>query len=140
MSRLVDPVADGRAQLVIGSRTLGRREPGSLSPQQVFGNALACGLIRLLWRTRFSDLGPFRAIRREALDRLQMSDPDYGWTVEMQVRAARLGLNCVEVPVAYRRRIGQSKVSGTIRGVIGAGTKILYVIAREAFTPAPQMK
>ena len=140
MSRLVDPIADGRAQMVIGSRTLGRREPGSLSPQQVFGNALACGLIRLLWRTRFSDLGPFRAIRREALNCLGMTDPDYGWTVEMQVRAARLGLDCVEVPVAYRRRIGQSKVSGTIRGVIGAGTKILYVIAREALTPAPQMK
>lgn len=138
MPHLLDPIVDGRAQMVIGSRTLGHREPGSLSPQQVFGNALACALIRVLWRTSFSDLGPFRAIRREALDRLDMGDPDYGWTVEMQVRAARLGLDCVEVPVTYRRRIGQSKVSGTIRGVIGAGTKILYVIAREALTPAPQ--
>ena len=131
MGLLLTPISDGRAELVIGSRTAGVREKGSLTPQQVFGNALACLLIRLMWGQRYSDLGPFRAIRSEALQRLVMTDQDYGWTVEMQVRAAKLGMAVVEVPVSYRRRIGVSKVSGTIRGVIGAGTKILYVIGRE---------
>ena len=120
--------------MVLASRVLGERERGALSPQQVFGNALACTLIRAIWGVRFTDLGPFRAIGREALAGLSMADPDYGWTVEMQVRAARAGLRCVEVPGHYKRRIGTSKVSGTIRGVIGAGTKILYVIGREAIT------
>jgi glycosyltransferase involved in cell wall biosynthesis len=132
MGRLVGPIADRRADLVIGSRTQGSREPGSLTPQQVFGNALACLLIRLIWGQRFTDLGPFRAIRRDALERLAMSDHDYGWTVEMQVRATKRGLAVAEVSVSYRRRIGRSKVSGTVRGVIGAATKILYIIAREA--------
>lgn len=133
MVGLVAPIAAGKADMVLGSRTMGERERGSLTPQQIFGNSLACTLIRWMWGVRFTDLGPFRAIRREALDRLRMADRDYGWTVEMQVRAAKLGLTCSEIPVRYRRRIGQSKVSGTIRGVIGAGTKILYVIGREAF-------
>lgn len=140
MAALVEPIARGEVDFVLGSRTLGRREKGSLTPQQMFGNALACTLIRMVWRVRFTDLGPFRAINREALRRLEMADPDYGWTVEMQVRAAKLPLRCREIPVHYRRRIGISKVSGTIRGVIGAGTKILYVIGREAIhsrTPAP---
>ncbi|MEQ1697477.1 MAG: glycosyltransferase family 2 protein [Hyphomicrobiaceae bacterium] len=131
MGLLLAPIAEGRAEMVIGSRTAGVRERGSLTPQQVFGNALACWLIRLLWGQRFSDLGPFRAVRWKALQRMAMADKDYGWTVEMQVRAAKLGLAVVEVPVSYRRRVGVSKVSGTIRGVIGAGTKILYVIGRE---------
>lgn len=131
MGSLVAPIAEGRAAMVIGSRTTGQRELGSLTPQQVFGNALACGLIQLVWGQRYTDLGPFRAIEARALRRLAMSDTDYGWTVEMQVRAAKLGLAIAEVPVSYRRRIGVSKVSGTIRGVIGAGTKILYVIGRE---------
>lgn len=134
MAALVAPIARGEADLMLGSRVMGQREKGALTPQQVFGNALACSLIRLFWRVRFTDLGPFRAIGREALARLQMADPDYGWTVEMQVRAAKLGLVCREIPARYRRRIGTSKVSGTIRGVIGAGTKILYVIAREALS------
>lgn len=132
MSTLVAPIAAGEADFVLGSRTLGERERGALTPQQIFGNWLACTLIRWIWGRRFTDLGPFRAIRRDSLDRLRMADPDYGWTVEMQVRAAQCGLVCKEVPVRYRRRIGMSKVSGTIRGVIGAGTKILYIIFREA--------
>jgi glycosyltransferase involved in cell wall biosynthesis len=135
MSALVGPIARGEADMVLGSRVLGQREKGALTPQQIFGNALACSLIRLVWGVRFTDLGPFRAISRPALERLAMADPDYGWTVEMQVRAAKLGLRCREIPARYRRRIGTSKVSGTIRGVIGAGTKILYVIGREALRP-----
>ena len=135
MNLLIDPIASGAADLVVGSRTLGIRERGSLTPQQMFGNALACRLIRLIWGQRCSDLGPFRAISRSALERLAMADLDYGWTVEMQVLAAKVGLKVTEVPVSYRRRIGRSRVSGTIRGVIGAGTKILYVIAREAMGP-----
>lgn len=137
MASLVAPVAAGRADMVLGSRTLGEREPGALTPQQIFGNWLACTLVRWIWGQRFTDLGPFRAIRRDALDRLGMADPDYGWTVEMQVRAAQQGLVCLEVPVRYRRRVGRSKVSGTIRGVIGAGSKILYIIAREALRRGP---
>lgn len=132
MAALVDPIRNGEADMVLGSRVLGERERGALTPQQIFGNALACTLIRLIWGMRFTDLGPFRAIRRDALARLAMTDRNYGWTVEMQVRAAKLGLRCREVPARYRRRIGTSKVSGTIRGVVGAGTKILYVIGREA--------
>ncbi len=137
MDGLVAPIAAGEADFVLGSRVMGERERGSLTPQQVFGNWLACTLIRLIWRERFTDLGPFRAIRRDALERLHMADPDYGWTVEMQVRAAKQKLRCREIPVRYRRRIGTSKVSGTIRGVIGAGTKILYIIAREALVQSP---
>lgn len=133
MRSLIEPIVNGEADLVIGSRTMGQRERGALTPQQVFGNALACWLIARIWGQQFSDLGPFRAIRAETLARLNMEDRDYGWTVEMQVRAARLKVACRDVAVSYRRRIGVSKVSGTIRGVIGAGTKILYVIAREAF-------
>lgn len=132
MIHLVEPIRLGEADMVLGSRVMGQRERGALTPQQVFGNALACSLIRMIWGVRFTDLGPFRAISRSALARLAMSDPDYGWTVEMQVRAAKAGLRCRETPARYRRRIGRSKVSGTIRGVVGAGTKILYVIAREA--------
>jgi len=137
MVALVEPIAKREADMVLGSRVLGERERGALTPQQIFGNALACTLIRLFWGVRFTDLGPFRAISRDALTRLKMADRDYGWTVEMQVRAAKLGLVCREIPARYRRRIGTSKVSGTIRGVIGAGTKILYVIGREAVRASP---
>jgi glycosyltransferase involved in cell wall biosynthesis len=132
MADLVAPIASGAADFVLGSRTMGVRESGSLTPQQIFGNWLACSLIHVIWGQKFTDLGPFRAIRRASLDALHMSDPDYGWTVEMQVRAAKAQLRTHELPVRYLRRIGQSKVSGTLRGVIGAGTKILYVIGREA--------
>ncbi len=126
--RLVDPIAAGVADMVLGSRVLGAHEPGALTVQARFGNWLACMLIGLFWGMRFTDLGPFRAIRYGALQRLSMRDPDYGWTVEMQIKAAMFGLRVLEVPVSYRRRIGKSKVSGTVKGVIGAGTKILGTI------------
>ncbi|MCH9807234.1 MAG: glycosyltransferase family 2 protein [Alphaproteobacteria bacterium] len=132
MALLVDPIVDDAADMVIGSRVLGGAERGSLTPQQVFGNWLATRLIRMVWGTSYSDLGPFRAIRREALQGLGMADRDYGWTVEMQVKAAKAGLRCEEVPVRYRKRIGVSKVSGTIKGTVKAGIKILSVIGWHA--------
>lgn len=134
MARLVDPIVDGRADLVIGSRVLGGAERGSLTPPQVFGNWLATWLIGTIWGVRFSDLGPFRAIRSDALSSLDMTDRDFGWTVEMQVKAAKARIRCLEVPVRYRRRIGASKISGTIRGTVKAGTKILAVIGWHALT------
>jgi glycosyltransferase involved in cell wall biosynthesis len=131
LGALLAPILDGAADLVIGSRALGERESGALTPVQVFGNALATRLLALLYAGRFTDLGPFRAVRWEALERLAMRDRDYGWTVEMQARALRDGLRCAEVPVRYRRRrLGRSKVAGTVRGVFGAGWKILFTIAR----------
>lgn len=134
MGALVEPILAGRADLVIGSRAIGDREPGAMTPQQLFGNWLATRLIRLIWGVRFTDLGPFRAIRRAALDRLSMSDRTFGWTVEMQIRAIEEGLSVTEVPVSYRRRIGVSKISGTVRGTVLAGLKILSVIGRHAFS------
>jgi glycosyltransferase involved in cell wall biosynthesis len=133
MGALLKPIVNGTTEFVVGSRTLGRCEPGALTPQQLFGNWLACRLMARIWGARFTDLGPFRAIRCDTLTRLALTDQDYGWTVEMQIRAAKLGVPIMEIPVRYRRRIGTSKVSGTIKGVIGAGVKILYVIGREAF-------
>ena len=134
MRSLVSPLAEGTADIVLGSRVLGQRERGALTPQQVFGNWLACTLIRLRWGTRYTDLGPFRAITMAAFQKLQMADLNYGWTVEMQVKAAYKGLRTLELPVNYRQRIGVSKVSGTISGTIKAGAKILWVIGREAWT------
>jgi glycosyltransferase involved in cell wall biosynthesis len=128
---LIAPLAEGRADLVIGSRILGRREPGALTPQARFGNWLATRLIRFFYGARWTDLGPFRAVRWDALERLGMRDPDFGWTVEMQVKAAREGLRGVEVPVRYRRRIGRSKISGTLSGAVRAGVKILGTIAAD---------
>jgi glycosyltransferase involved in cell wall biosynthesis len=138
MARLVQPIIDGGAEFVLGSRALGRRESGALTPQQVFGNWLACALIRIVWGQRFTDLGPFRAISRDALERLAMADLNFGWTVEMQIKAAQKGLRTFEMPVDYRRRIGVSKVSGTLTGAMKAGAKILWVIGREALRPARQ--
>jgi len=127
---LLEPIARG-AELVIGSRVLGEREPHALTPVQHLGNRLAAFLMRVLFGGRFTDLGPFRAIRWDVLERLGMRDRDFGWTVEMQARALRAGLACAEVPVRYRRRrLGTSKVSGTLSGVWGASTKILLTIAR----------
>ena len=128
LPRLLAPIAEGQADLVIGSRALGTRERGSMTPQQVFGNRLACTLMRWLYGVHYTDLGPFRAIRWEALERLGMEDRNYGWTVEMQVKAARQRLPYAEVPVDYRRRIGFSKVSGTVKGTIMAGYKIIATI------------
>ncbi|MBC6699564.1 glycosyltransferase family 2 protein [Hymenobacter puniceus] len=130
MPLLVAPILRGEADMVIGSRALGERESGSMMPQQIFGNWLATTLLRRLYGARFTDLGPFRAIRREALQRIGMADTTYGWTVEMQLKAAKLRLRNTEVPVRYRRRIGTSKVSGTVRGTLGAGYKILWTIFR----------
>lgn len=131
LPRLLAPIAAGEAELVIGARALGV-ERGALTAQQRFGNALACLLLRWIWGARHTDLGPFRAIRRDALARLGMRDTTWGWTVEMQVRAARLGVAAREVPVGYRRRIGTSKISGTLSGSVRAGAKILWVIGAEA--------
>jgi glycosyltransferase involved in cell wall biosynthesis len=130
MPLLLAPILRGEADMVIGSRALGQREAGAMLPQQIFGNWLATTLLRRLYGAHFTDLGPFRAIRREALQRIGMADTTYGWTVEMQLKAARLKLRNVEVPVRYRRRIGTSKVSGTVRGTLGAGYKILWTIFR----------
>jgi glycosyltransferase involved in cell wall biosynthesis len=129
--RLLEPIAAGRADLVIGSRALGEAEPGSLTPAQRFGNWLATRLLRFFYGARYTDLGPFRAIRWEALESLGMRDRDFGWTVEMQVKAARRGLRHEEVPVRYSRRVGTSKVSGTLSGTLRAGAKILGTIARD---------
>lgn len=132
-AKLIAPIIAGDADLVIGSRALGTVEKGAMSGPQKFGNWLAPTLVRLIWGVRYTDLGPFRAIRRTALEQLAMADRDFGWTIEMQVRAAKIGLRIKEHPACYRKRIGVSKISGTIRGVFLAGWKILFVIAREAF-------
>jgi glycosyltransferase involved in cell wall biosynthesis len=130
LAELVAPILADEADLVIGSRALGGRERGSLTPQQVCGNRLACLLLRLIYRHRYTDLGPFRAIRRESLLALGMEDRTYGWTVEMQIKALRRGMRVVEVPVRYRGRIGRSKISGTLSGSIKAGYKIITTILR----------
>jgi glycosyltransferase involved in cell wall biosynthesis len=130
LPRVVAPILDGHADLVIGSRALGEHEPGALLPQARAGNLVACLLIRLLYGHRSTDLGPFRAVRWQALERLEMSDPDFGWTAEMQVKALRQGLRVVEVPVSYRRRIGMSKINGTLM----AGYKILWTVLRYSWS------
>jgi len=135
LAALVAPIAEGRADFTIGSRVLpgAHVERGALSPQARAGNLVATTLIRVLYGARHSDLGPFRAIRLDALDALDMRDLDWGWTAEMQVKAIRKGLRIVEVPTSWRRRRGgRSKISGTVRGVLGAGYKILTTIARHA--------
>lgn len=132
LPRVVAPILDRRADLVIGSRTLGDPEPGALLPQARTGNFIACAMIRLLYGHRYTDLGPFRAIRWDALERLEMSDPDFGWTAEMQVKALRRGLRVAEVPVSYRPRVGVSKITGTVKGTVRAGVKILWVVFRYA--------
>lgn len=127
MTLLVNALLEGN-DMVIGSRALGEMESGAMMPQQVFGNWLATNLIRLFYNYQFTDLGPFRAIRYDKLMEIDMQDRDFGWTVEMQVKAAKHKLKCTEIPVTYRRRIGISKVSGTIKGTILAGHKILWTI------------
>lgn len=134
LPNIVQPIIEGGFDLVIGSRLAGRRESGAMPPQSVWGNRLACFLMRLFFGANYTDLGPFRAIRWSALESLAMTDRNFGWTVEMQIKAVRLGLRVTEVPVSYRRRIGASKISGTIRGTILAGSKILYLIAKYGLT------
>ncbi len=128
LPKLVKPIIDGSHDLVIGSRSLGEMERGAMTVQQVFGNWLATNLIRIFYGYRFTDLGPFRAIRYDKLLELDMQDRTYGWTVEMQVKAAKNQFRCIEVPVKYRKRIGFSKISGTIKGTILAGQKIIWTI------------
>ena len=130
MHELVKPIIEGGVDMVIGSRALGQRAKGSMTPQQVFGNWLATTLLRWFYGVRFTDLGPFRAIKHDQLMVLGMQDKTYGWTVEMQLKAAKKGLKCAEVPVNYRKRIGFSKVSGTVKGTVMAGYKIIWTIFR----------
>ena len=132
--QLLEPILRGEADLVIGSRRLGRAAPGALTAHQRWGNALVVALIRLLFGFRYTDLGPFRAIRRASLEQLGMRDPDFGWTAEMQVKALKRGLRVQEVPVSYRPRIGRSKISGTVNGTLRAGSKILWTVLRLRLT------
>lgn len=128
IEQLITPIINDNYDMVIGSRALGKREKGSMTPQQIFGNWLATTLIKLFYAVRYTDLGPFRAIKYHKLLELQMLDKTYGWTVEMQLKAAKKKFKVVEVPVKYRMRIGHSKISGTVKGTIGAGYKIITTI------------
>jgi hypothetical protein len=133
MNHLVEPINQGQYDFVIGSRTRGRRQTGSLNFQQIFAGRAAGLLLRALYGVRYTDMCPFRAIRREALEKLDLREQTYGWNLEMQMRAARAGLRILEVPVDHRRRAGgKSKVSGTLRGTFMAGARILATLARVA--------
>jgi len=137
---LVAPIADGEADFVIGSRTRGAREPHSMSAHQIVAGYAIGAALRLLYGVRYTDMGPFRAIRRDALMRLGMREESYGWNLEMQMRAARMGLRILELPVAHRRRAGGvSKVSGTLRGTLKASWRILLTFARIALEPRRDM-
>jgi glycosyltransferase involved in cell wall biosynthesis len=134
---LIEPIRQGWADLVVGSRELGRCEPGALGLHQRWGNRLAVWLIHALYGYRYTDLGPFRAIRLSSLQQFGMADRNYGWTIEMQIKAVQRGLRVIETPVTCRRRLGgASKVSGTFAGSIAAGFKILWTIARLGFGAA----
>lgn len=128
MDKLILPIIDKDVDFVIGSRVRGKKEKGALLPQAIVGNFIACTLIRLFWGVKFSDLGPFRTIRFQKLRDMNMKDTTWGWTVEMQIKAAKMGLKCLEIPVSYRKRIGESKITGTLTGSVKAGWKIIYTI------------
>lgn len=133
MDRLVDPIVTGTHDFVIGSRTRGQREPGSMNAQQIYAGRFAGWLLSILYGVRYTDMCPFRAIRRHALERLGMREKTYGWNLEMQMRAARAGLRILEVPVNHRCRAGgKSKVSGTLRGTFVAGARIMATFLRVA--------
>ena len=134
MHTILKPILTGNAEMVIGSRMLGVREKGALLPQALFGNKLAAFLIRLFWGFRYTDLGPFRAITYKVLLSLNMADKNFGWTVEMQIKALKKGLWITEVPVRYRKRVGVSKITGTFSGTVRAGTKIIYTIFKYGFS------
>jgi len=136
MALLVDPIVSGQLEMVIGSRVTTTAACQALTLQQRFGNALACFLMKCFWKSTYTDLGPYRAITHRALRQLAMCDENYGWTIEMQIKALRGNLAVKEVAVQYRERIGVSKISGTVQGVIGAGTKIIYTIFRQALKPS----
>lgn len=125
LTKLVAPIIETDIDLVIGARTAAYREKGAMTPQQVFGNWLATFLMKLFFNARFTDLGPFRAIKYDKLLAMNMEDKTYGWTVEMQLKALKQKMNYIEIPVNYRNRIGISKVSGTLKGTLLAGYKIL---------------
>ena len=134
VNHLVDPILAGKYDFVIGSRTRGQREPGSMNFQQILSGRSAGAILRFLYGIRYTDMCPFRAIRRDALERLGMREQTYGWNLEMQMRAARVGLRILEVPVDHRRRVGgESKVSGTLRGTFVAGARIIATLLRIAF-------
>jgi len=134
MTRLVGPIAEDEADFVVGSRIRGDTEPGALLPQAQVGNRLACTLMEQIWGVTYTDLGPFRAIRFRDLMALDMQDETFGWTIEMQIKAAEAGLRIQEVPVSYRRRVGVSKITGTVTGTVKASAKILWTIGRMAWT------
>lgn len=128
MGEVVEPIIADNYDMVIGSRALGKREKGSMTPQQVFGNWLATRLMRIFYGVKYTDLGPFRAIKFDKLLKLGMQDKTYGWTIEMQIKAVKQKLKITEVPVNYKKRIGFSKVSGTVKGTVMAGIKIIFAI------------
>ena len=134
LEAIIKPILEKNMQFVIGARVKFLREKGALTPQQIFGNTLACLLMRLLYKANFTDLGPFRAIGWKNLVALEMSDKTYGWTIEMQLKVLRRKIKYIEVPVRYRKRIGYSKVSGTVKGTIMAGYKILTWIGKFYFS------
>ncbi len=132
LEQILKPIINGLTEMVIGTRTAIADSKKSLTPQQRYGNWLATKLVKLFFGHTYTDLGPFRAIRRDALEKLKMTDQNFGWTIEMQIKAAQHKLRIVEVPVRYRVRIGRSKISGTVKGTILAGTKIIYTIFKYA--------
>ena len=140
MNQLVDPITAGTYDFVIGSRTRGQREPGSMNFQQIVAGRIAGRILRLLYGVRYTDMCPFRAIRRDALEKLDMREQTYGWNLEMQMKAARGGLRILEIPANHRRRAGgESKVSGTLRGTFIAGTRIMATLIRIAAEKKPRM-
>jgi glycosyltransferase involved in cell wall biosynthesis len=135
MPELVAPILESKADMVIGSRSLGKMDQGAMTAPQRFGNWLAPALIQLFWRKKFTDLGPFRAIKWTTLEAMQMEDMNFGWTVEMQIKAAKMQIPCVEIAVPYHKRAaGKSKVSGTIQGAFKAGSIILLCVVKHLFT------
>jgi len=132
MTEIVSPIINSDYDFVIGSRILGKKlgktKTGALLPQALFGNWLSTKLIKLIWKYSFTDLGPFRAVKSTVLRKMKMNDRNYGWTVEMQIKAAKMNLKCIEIPVSYRKRIGKSKVTGTFTGSVKAGVKIISTI------------
>jgi glycosyltransferase involved in cell wall biosynthesis len=140
MNQLVDPIAAGTHDFVIGSRTRGQREPGSMNFQQIVAGRIAGRILRLLYGVRYTDMCPYRAIRRDALEKLDMREQTYGWNLEMQMKAARGGLRILEIPVNHRRRAGgKSKVSGTLRGTFVAGARIIATLLCIATERKPRM-
>ena len=133
LTKLVQPIIDGKVEFVLGARTKNLREKGSMTPQQIFGNGLATFLMKYFFKSKFTDLGPFRAIKYETLLALKMQDKTYGWTVEMQLKILKSKLSYLEIPVHYKNRIGVSKVSGTVKGTIMAGIKIIGWIVKYSF-------